>query len=99
MSVTSAWRRTIVTGMCRTRCEPPIWVSVMVPKRVWPSGTNVASSLMANVLSAPPPTVSVDGTAILKSLRLEVVSLHRVVPGRTLWAVRSRVIVPGISGW
>ena len=97
--VTSSWPRTIVTGMCRTRCWPwPVWVRVIIPKRISPSPTAEASSSILNVALPPAFTWRFFGTLILKSEVLDVVSFQSDFDPRTLCAVRVRVILPGIVG-
>jgi hypothetical protein len=99
VKVTAAWRRTIVTGMWSSAVPPLDCFRVIIPKRVWPSGTKCASIVTLNEALAPAATSIDFGTVIEKSLGLEVVSFQVESEPMTLWAVRETVTTPGIFGW
>ena len=72
---------------------------MIIPNRVSPSGTLLASIVMLKLAFPPGPTVIDFGTVILKSPGLDVVSFHVDEAPSTLWAVRETVTMPGMFGW
>ena len=88
-----------MTGMCRTRFPPRVWVSLIVANRVWPSGTRFASMVMLNDRVDRALTMIDDATVILKSLGLETVIRQSDRLLSTLRTVRVTVTTPGMLGW